>query len=222
MNILTCMFILGVLTLPNFLHSQTKDRTIENAPLNAEDISPVLSGTKIPDVTLTDINGNTVDLLNRVSGKSAILIFYRGGWCPFCNLQLSQIQKIDSDLVALGYEILAISPDRPDELKKSIEKHNIEYTLLSDSSMNACLKFGIAFKVADEIIEKYKSYEIDLEASSGLNHHLLPVPSVFIVGTDGIIKFEYINPNYKIRLDPDVLMAAAVAALNKSIQKLYQ
>lgn len=213
MNILTCMFILGVLTLPNFLHSQTKDRTIENAPLNAEDISPVLSGTKIPDVTLTDINGNTVDLLNRVSGKSAILIFYRGGWCPFCNLQLSQIQKIDSDLVALGYEILAISPDRPDELKKSIEKHNIEYTLLSDSSMNACLKFGIAFKVADEIIEKYKSYEIDLEASSGLNHHLLPVPSVFIVGTDGIIKFEYINPNYKIRLDPDVLMAAAVAAL---------
>lgn len=213
MNILTCMFILGVLTLPNFLHSQTKDRTIENAPLNAEDISPVLSGTKIPDVTLTDINGNTVDLLNRISGKPAILIFYRGGWCPFCNLQLSQIQKIDSDLVALGYEILAISPDRPDELKKSIEKHNIDYTLLSDSSMNACLKFGIAFKVADEIIEKYKSYEIDLEASSGLNHHLLPVPSVFIIGTDGIIKFQYVNPNYKIRLDPDLLMAAAVSAL---------
>jgi peroxiredoxin len=207
------MFILGVLTLPNFLHSQTKDRTIENAPLNAEDISPVLSGTKIPDVTLTDINGNTVDLLNRISGKPAILIFYRGGWCPFCNLQLSQIQKIDSDLVALGYEILAISPDRPDELKKSIEKHNIDYTLLSDSSMNACLKFGIAFKVADEIIEKYKSYEIDLEASSGLNHHLLPVPSVFIIGTDGIIKFQYVNPNYKIRLDPDLLMAAAVSAL---------
>jgi len=207
------MFILGVLALTNFLYSQTKERTIEKAPLNAEDINPILMGTKIPDVTLTDMNGSTVELLKRVSDKPSILIFYRGGWCPYCNTQLSQIQKIESDLAALGYEILAISPDRPDELKRSIEKNEIKYTLLSDSSMNACLQFGIAFKVSDEIIGKYKSYDIDLEASSGLNHHLLPVPSVFIVGTDGIIKFEYVNPNYKIRLDPDVLMAAAVAAL---------
>ncbi|MBK8550829.1 MAG: hypothetical protein IPL53_07105 [Ignavibacteria bacterium] len=79
--------------------------------------------------------------------------------------------------------------------------------------MNAALQFGIAFKVADEIIEKYKSYDIDLEASSGKEHHLLPVPSVFILGTDGIISFEYVNPNYKIRLDPDVLLAAAIAGL---------
>ncbi|MBK9330891.1 MAG: AhpC/TSA family protein [Ignavibacteria bacterium] len=210
---LTFIFILAVLTLPNILYSQTKERTIENAPLSAEDIDPILTGSKIPDVTLADINGNAVELLKRVSDKPSILIFYRGGWCPYCNTQLSQIQGIDSELQNLGYEIIAISPDRPEELKRSIEKNKINYTLLSDSSMNAGLKFGIAFKVADEIIEKYKTYDIDLEASSGMNHHLLPVPSVFIVGTDGTVKFSYVNPNYKIRLDPDVLMAAAVAGL---------
>lgn len=195
------------------MHSQTKERTIENAPVNAEDINPVLTGTKIPDVTVTDINGNTIDLIDRVSGKPSILIFYRGGWCPYCNLQLSKLQKIDSSLKSLGYEILAISPDRPEELRKSIEKNNLGYTLFSDSSMNASLQFGIAFKVADETIEKYKSYDIDLESSSGLKHHLLPVPSVFILGTDGVIKFEYTNPNYKIRLEPEALLAEAKSAL---------
>ncbi|MBK8981325.1 MAG: AhpC/TSA family protein [Ignavibacteria bacterium] len=210
---LTFIFILAVLSLPNILYSQTKERTIENAPLSAEDIDPILTGSKIPDVTLADINGNAVELLKKVSEKPSILIFYRGGWCPYCNTQLSQIQEIDSELQNLGYEIIAVSPDRPEELKRSIDKNKINYTLLSDSSMNAGLKFGIAFKVADEIIEKYKTYDIDLEASSGMDHHLLPVPSVFILGTDGIVKFSYVNPNYKIRLDPDELMAAAVAGL---------
>ncbi|MBK8550828.1 MAG: redoxin domain-containing protein [Ignavibacteria bacterium] len=84
------IFTFIVLTFPyftNYLHSQTKERTIANAPLNAEDINPVLTGTKIPDVNLNDINGNAVNLLERISGKPAILVFYRGGWCPYCNTQ---------------------------------------------------------------------------------------------------------------------------------------
>lgn len=79
--------------------------------------------------------------------------------------------------------------------------------------MVASKAFGLAFKVAETTVEQYKKGGIDLENASGEKHHLLPVPAVFIVGTDGIIKFEYINPNYKVRLDPDVLLAAAKAAL---------
>ena len=209
-------YFLAVLIFTIFipvLKSQTTEKSGENIPPNAEDVSPILIGAKIPDVTVTDINGNSVDLINAVSKKPVILIFYRGGWCPYCNAQMSQIQKIEGKLKDLGYDILAISPDRPEELKKSIDKNSLEYTLLSDSAMNASIKFGIAFKVSDELIEKYKGYNIDLEASSGMTHHLLPVPSVFILGTDGVIRFEYVNPNYKIRLDPDVLLAAAVSAL---------
>lgn len=204
---------LTILLSSNYVPSQSIKYSMENIPTKAEDIKPILTGTKIPDVTLTDINGNPVNLLTSVSQKQVILIFYRGGWCPYCNVQMSQIQKIDSDLKQLGYDIIAVSPDKPEELKKSIDKNNLDYILLSDSTMNACAKFGIAFRVTDEVVEKYKSYNIDLEASSGMVHHLLPVPSVFIIGTDGIIKFQYVNPNYKIRIDPDLLWAAAVSAL---------
>jgi peroxiredoxin len=193
--------------------AQTNENVTGNIPNNAEDIRPILTGTKIPDVTLTDVFGNPVNLLTTVSKKPVILIFYRGGWCPYCNTQMSHIQKIDSSLKELGYDILAVSPDTPNELGKSIDKNNLNYTLLSDSSMDACSKFGIAFKVNDEIVEKYKSYNIDLEGSSGMKHHLLPVPSVFIIGTDGIVKFQYVNPNYKVRIDSDLLLAAAIASL---------
>ena len=206
------IFLVLFLCYPG-IRAENSDSVTVNIPVNAEDISPVLTGSKIPDVTFTDISGNEVNLRQYVSLKPVILIFYRGGWCPYCNLQLNQLQKINPELQELGYEILAVSPDRPEELKKSIEKNTLDYTLLSDSSMKAGIEFGIVFRVSDEIIEMYKKYNIDLESSSGMSHHLLPVPSVFIISADGFIKFEYVNPDYKIRLDPEVLLAAARSAL---------
>lgn len=83
----------------------------------------------------------------------------------------------------------------------------MSYRLLSDSEMTAAKAFGIAFKVDDATIERYKGYGVDLGDAAGQNHHLLPVPAVFLVNTDGIITFEYVNPDYKVRLDPDVLIA---------------
>ena len=123
------------------------------------------------------------------------------------------MQAAEADLLNLGYQILAISPDRTPKLGESVEKGKLTYTLLSDSSMTAAQAFGIAFRVDDATLEKYKGYNIDLEAASGEKHHLLPVPAVFIVGTDGVIAFVYANPDYKVRLTPEVLLAAAKAAI---------
>lgn len=128
-------------------------------------------------------------------------------------MQLGQLQKIEPSLIELGYQIIAISPDRPEKFRESIEKHKLSYLLLSDSKMNGAQAFGLVFKVDEKALEQYKKYGVDLEDASGEKHHLLPVPAVFVVGTDGIVKFEYVNPNYKVRLDPDVLLAAAKAAL---------
>lgn len=148
-----------------------------------------------------------------IAKKPTILVFYRGGWCPYCNLHLGQLQKIEAELIKIGYQIIAISPDTPEKLRQSIEKHKLNYLLLSDSKMTAACSFGIAFKVDKKAIKKYKGYGIDLESASGEKHHLLPVPAVFIVGTDSIIKFEYVNPDYKVRLGPDLLLAAAKSVL---------
>jgi len=185
----------------------------DKAVTSPENICPVLVGTKIPDVKLQDINGNTVDLMKITQAKPTVLIFYRGGWCPYCNTHLGQLKQIESQILDLGHQIIAVSPDRPSEIKISLDKIEMNYTLLSDNTADAAKAFGIAFKVDDNTLEKYKGYGIDLEKSSGQSHHILPVPAVFVIDTDGLINFQYVNPDYKTRLDPTVLLAAIKAAI---------
>ncbi len=93
--------------------------------------------------------------------------------------------------------------------------YQLSYRLLSDSKNKAARAFGIAFKLSDTLNKKYRGYGIDIEDASGEADHVLPVPAVFIVGTDGVIKFEYVNPDYSERIDIDVLMAAAKAAVKR-------
>lgn len=182
-------------------------------PASAPDVSPLLIGSAVPDVTLKTADGTDFSLRAAVGKKPSILIFYRGGWCPYCNLHLGQLQTAEPELIKLGYQILAVSPDRPEKVSEGAEKVN--YTLLSDASMTAAKAFGIAFRVDDATLDKYKGYGIDLEAASGQKHHLLPVPAVFVAGADGRIHFVYVNPDYTIRLAPEVLLAAARASIAK-------
>ncbi|MDZ7806356.1 MAG: peroxiredoxin-like family protein [Gracilimonas sp.] len=175
----------------------------------SEKVSPILISSEIPDVELKNIEGETVRLKELVSRQPSILVFYRGGWCPYCNQQLSDLHKIEDRLYEIGYQLLAISPDRPEKLRSTLNNSELGYTLLSDSPMNASKAFGIAFKVDQETVDQYKSIGLDLEGDSGYNHHLLPVPSVYILNTDGIIKFNYVNPDYKERINGEVLLKAA-------------
>ena len=190
------------------------DDAVRPIPETAEETHPLAVGASRPSVTLQTAAGAAFDLAAAVRRQPAVLIFYRGGWCPYCNVHLGQLQEAEADLRALGYQILAISPDRPEKLAESVEKLQPDYVLLSDRTMAAAQAFGIAFRVDDATLEKYKGFGIDLEAASGETHHLLPVPAVFIVGTDGRIRFAYANPDYKVRLSPEELLTAAKAALS--------
>lgn len=216
-TVLLSIAMIAVLSVPAGLHAQDVhprlDTTARQPAASAEEIHPLLTGMKIPNVIVNNANGSPLHLYEAIEKQPTVLIFYRGGWCPYCNIHMGQLQSAEPELLKLGYQILAISADRPEKLRESIEKKHLNYTLLSDSSMACAQAFGIAFQVDEKTIERYKSYNMDLEEASGLTHHLLPVPAAFIIGTDGIIKFEYLNPNYKVRLDPDVLLAAARAAL---------
>jgi peroxiredoxin len=127
-------------------------------------------------------------------------------------VQLGQLQKIESNLTQLGYQILALSADSPDKLQASVEKHAVTYVLLSDAAMAAARAFGVAYRVDDASVGKLAGYGIDIEEASGQTHHMLPVPSVFLVARDGRIAFTYANPDHRVRIDPEVLLAAAKAA----------
>ena len=109
----------------------------------------------------------------------------------------------------LGVQLLAISPDKPAKVRETIGKHKMSFILLSDSDMVAARSFRVAYKLDDQTLAEFKKYNIDVEDASGQRHHLLPVPAVFLVATNGLIQFEYVNPDYKVRLDPELLVAAA-------------
>ena len=125
---------------------------------------------------------------------------------------MGQLREIESKLTELGYQIVIISPDRPEKIQEFTAKTDYDYTLLSDSDLAAARAMGIAFRVSDEGFEMLNSYDLDIEDASGKKHHLLPVPSVFIVNTEGVILFEYVNPDYRVRIDSKTLLAAAEAS----------
>ncbi len=179
--------------------------------MSAEEVNPVLISSTIPDVSVKNTDGKNLNLIDIVKDQPTIFVFYRGGWCPYCNNHLADLKKIEEDLAKEGYKVFAISADRPELLKQTMDKNELTYTLLSDAPMAAAKAFGIAFKMDDETVERYKSYDIDIEKDSGYDHHLLPAPAVFLVDQEGTIKFSYVNPNYKERIDGGILLAAAKA-----------
>ncbi|ACU60499.1 peroxiredoxin-like family protein [Chitinophaga pinensis] len=171
-------------------------------PQKPEDISPLLNGEKIPKAILTDLSGKKFDLNKAVSEKPTVLVFYRGGWCPYCSRQLSGLQQAAPDLEKLGYQLIAISTDTPEELMQSATKEKLDYTLLSDADLSLSKQFGIAYKAP----EAY--WNMLPKTTGGLDTALLlPVPSVFILDKKGTIHFEYINPDFKQRLSADLLKA---------------
>lgn len=129
---------------------------------------------------------------------------------------MGQLREVESELTQLGYQIVVISPDRPEKVREFSAKGDYAYTLLSDSDLVAARALGVAFRVSDKTFEALKSHNLDIEDASGKKHHLLPVPSVFIVDKEGVILFEYVNPDYRVRIDPATLLAAAKAVVKGS------
>ncbi|WP_269226339.1 peroxiredoxin-like family protein [Flavobacterium eburneipallidum] len=169
------------------------------------EISPLLVGERIPNLTLKSIDNIDVNLSELLTKKRTILVFYRGGWCPYCNLHLAALGQAEKELLDLGYQIIAVSPDAPKNLKITDEKEKLNYLLLSDSDGALAKAVGIAFQAPDG----YKQYVSN--GSNGINNSFLPVPTVFIVNTNTEIQFEHITPDFKHRISNDLLIAAAKA-----------
>lgn len=180
---------------------------------NAELVQPILKGESVPDGSLEDIDGHKHQLSELIARKPSVIIFYRGGWCPFCNTQMGQLVKIEPELAKLGYQILAITPDKPESLKASLDKEKINYTLLSDREMKVTQEFGLAYHMGDGMVEKLKSYGNDIEKATGNSLHELPVPAAYVVDKKGKVHFLYFNPDFKVRVKPEDLMEAAKEAL---------
>ena len=171
-------------------------------PLVAEDISPILIGETLPNAIFQNAEGKSVQLKAILEEKPTVLVFYRGGWCPYCNVQLSGLVEIEQDILELGYQIVAVSPDDYKNLQSTIENNSTKYKLLSDPNGRFIQEIGIAFKTSSSLREY-----ITGKGQKGETSQVMPAPTVMIVDKKGVIKFEYINPNYKERISGEMLLS---------------
>lgn len=178
-------------------------------PEKAINVNPIEVGSEAPDPEVMRPSGKKVKLSEVIRGKPTVLIFYRGGWCPYCSRQLEGLDQVERELASLGYRTIALSADSPEKVSAAKAQSNSAYALLSDSEMEAARAYGLAFKVDREGYERLLGFGINLEEASGETHHLLPVPAVFLIDEKGIVSFRYFNPDYRVRLSTTELLKAA-------------
>jgi peroxiredoxin len=178
-------------------------------PTDPAQVQPLPVGARSPTFAGLTTEGKVRSFTPDGFRQPTIVIFYRGGWCPYCNMQLSDLRLVEPRLREQGFEIVFLSTDRPEILYTSLKATDIHYTLLSDSHLEAAKAFHVAYHLDDATISKQKHYGVDLEKTTGTTLHELPVPSVFIIDTSGTIRYVYSNPDYTIRLGADALLAAA-------------
>jgi len=169
--------------------------------------SSILVGQKAPAFKAMDQNGKTIVSNEILENEQLIVVFYRGQWCPLCNKHLSHLQDHIGDFKKAGARLVAISPEIPVSVEKTITKTKAEYSILHDIDYKIMKEYGVNFVLPPKMVEKYKEYGIDLTVSNGNEDQTLPVPATYVIGRDGIVKYVQYDPDYKNRSNAeDILM----------------
>jgi peroxiredoxin len=177
-------------------------------PTDPTKVTPVAVGERAPRFTAREVDGRPFTFNPSSLPAPVIIIFYRGGWCPYCNMHLQDLRSVEPTIVAMGYTVLFLSTDRPALLYSSLQEP-VNYHILSDSSMQAARAFKVAYRLDDKTVEKMLSLGVDLKAVQGTDTRELPVPSMFIIDRSGVIRFRHYDANYRVRLDAASVLAAA-------------
>lgn len=187
----------------------------------AGEIRPLRAGDEAPRFTVETVEGEAFNFDPQNLERPVLIIAFRGGWCPYCNMHLSELRHVVPEIDAMGVDVLFLSGDRPELLYDSLDDDTrddiagLGYTILSDAKASAAIAFGIAFRASEKTVQRRHEQGQDIEASSMALHGVLPVPSVFAIDADGQIRFAYSNADYKVRLPADELLDVAAAMLSR-------
>lgn len=165
-------------------------------------------GDRVPEFSLPDALGSHMSLADALKGGAAVLTFYRGGWCPYCNLQLKAYQQALPEIAELGAQILAVSPQLPDGSLSTAEKNSLEFPVLSDVGNSVARSFGLVYALPEELRAALRSNGKALPGVNGDESWELPVPATFVVDTGRRIAFAFVEVDYRLRLGPKDLIAA--------------
>jgi peroxiredoxin len=159
-------------------------------------------GAALPALTLPDAMGKPVDLKALNATGPLVIVFYRGGWCPYCNLELREWQRLLPQLRALGATLVAISPQTPDNSLSTAEKNELAFPVLSDSSLAAAQAFGIAFNLSPELVALYSRAGNDLPTLNGNGQWVLSIPATYLIDATGHVALAHVSADYRERAEP--------------------
>lgn len=165
-------------------------------------------GSKVQDLRLSDADGHPVQLMEVVKRGPVLVVFYRGGWCPFCNFQIRSLTQAHGELQKRGITPVAISVDKVQESAKTRATYKVPFPVLSDPDLVAHRAFRMVHHAEDAEVAKLKGFGIDLEASSGRKHHDFAIPGLFLIDREGTVRWAHADPDYKVRPKTEQILAA--------------
>ena len=167
------------------------------------------AGSAAPGFSLPNAQGEPVASEALWADGPVVVSFYRGGWCPYCNIELRALQERLPEIEALGARLVAITPETPDNALSTQEKNEIAFEVLSDGGNRVASAFGLTFRLPDAVNDLYKGqFGIDIEASNGEGSQTLPVPATFVIGKGGKVLKAFVDADYTKRAEPDEIVAA--------------
>ncbi len=165
-------------------------------------------GDLAPEFRLPRATGENISLLETLASGPVVLSFYRGAWCPYCNIQLAAYERALPAIADTGACLIAISPQRPDGSLSMTEKNNLTFDVLSDIGNVVAREFGLVYKMPDDLKARYSSFGVDLAEINGDGSWELPIPATFVIGRNGRVQLVHAEADYRKRLSPEVIVDA--------------
>ncbi|AQS87971.1 alkyl hydroperoxide reductase [Neoasaia chiangmaiensis NBRC 101099] len=166
------------------------------------------AGDRAPGFTLNDPEGNPVSSADLLAKGPLVVSFYRGVWCPYCNMELQALEAALPSFRELGANLIAISPQTAVNSRKSVRQNALDFPILSDTHNDVAAKFGLRFALPDYLVELYRNLKNDLPGFNGDDSWTLPMPGRFVIGQDSVILYAEVNPDYTRRPEPEDMLPA--------------
>lgn len=195
----------NIANIPNDIYAVMDKATQDLIDLKLPKSSPK-KGDILPDFKLNNHKGTSIDLTSLLKKGTLVVSFYRGGWCPYCNLELKALNDALPQIKELGAQLIAITPETPDNSLTTLEKNELSFDVLSDLNNQYAKELGLVFKLPEELVKIYNTFGLDVEKHNGNKDFELPIPATYVIDKNGVIQYEYTPEDYTERLDPEVVL----------------